>query len=365
MLGFAVVIREMRRLAQMMQGMNLAVGGGAGSAAAGGVAGFAKAVGGGLASQGILGALQSGGQFLAAGFRGLSPLAKLGVVGLAASFALKKLGDTAERVANQVLDTAKMQAHLGSGTNNTAVLQIMGRAMGVDMVAMAKHFQNVTQGGIGAALAGAYGEGPQFNLGMPVDRGARLLRVLERMANDAQKSPAGRARALGALQAWGMEDLAPMLHYTPETFRMMRRTARFSERMQSPEMVNRAAQVRTRQEEIGLIVDEIKMNIAAATLPVVSTLSRFVLRLTRGSGLRELAQAQKGAQDAQLKATQAQTDATLAMTNELRMTRTGIHGGGLRANTAIPRAFGPGSAFILNANWEAMSARMGAYSVAM
>jgi hypothetical protein len=296
-------------------------------------------------------------------WKGLPNLAKVGVVAGGAVLALRKLGEAASRAADQFVNFSRLKNALGSSGGTTAFLQLLGGTLGVDMAALAMRSLEATRSGLGAAAAARAGLSPQFELGTAVDRGRRIEILLEEMKRIAQTQ--GERAALGFARQAGIEEAFDFVKLQKETLATMRQQARLEAQMFSPERLRQAYAYNAQLATFNRQWERLVATIGTGVLPIAN----FLLKVAGAiftpvvKGTYDFSGGRSG-QDAARAAQNANTEAVRQLALEIRRLQ-GVYGGGARARSAIPAAFGPGFGFFLQDNLRAHTVKLGAYALAM
>lgn len=279
-----------------------------------------------------------------------------------AGSALAGLAATTKGAAESLASFGRMRTTLGSTASETAMLRVLGGALGIsDVRGLAERVHTSLRSGLGAAMAAEIGIGREQDLGPnAVNQGRNLLRVIQHIREARNEEEAlSRARRAGA------EELAEIWQYSAAEFRKMAQEARELERTFSPDRLQRAREFNREMDRFGRKLEQLKVGVAT---PALGAVNRFLENPLKGPfhaiGGSVGEEILRGVQGGQKDALRENTQAMKELSTELRMQK-GIYGGGSRARSAIPRAFGPGAVPEVRKQMRAGAIRMGAYAVSM
>lgn len=324
-----------------------------------GLGALATAAGGVLGGGGGGGAAGVGGLMARSGM-GMGLLKMLPMIGKVIA-GLGALALAAHRAADMMTEFSKMRNSLGSSTAQTAFLRNVGGALGVDMGAMAMRAQSASQSGMGAAAAARAGLSPAFDIGTAVDRGSRLEQLLEHGRKLAEQN---EKAALAFFRNLDIEEAFDYTKLQKDTLEMMRKEAELSKQMYSPERINAAYAYNA---QLGRIQRKWEMFTTGLGHRMMNNFSKVLDWLEKPApdpGMMGLGLRGAGAAGSAKSAQAANTAALNANTMEIRRLQ-GLYGGGSRARSAIPAAFGPGFGFFLQDALRANTMKLGAYSISM
>jgi hypothetical protein len=291
---------------------------------------------------------------------GLS-LLKFNLAVSAAVFVLSKLNDVVSKAAERLLAFSTTTVLLGSSGAVAGRLEAMGRAFGFDAASAARRLQQASLTPVGAGMLSQLGQGPMFQFGNEINRGQALTRILTKLSDMLTQGEGARVR--GILQTLGWEDLYNVILalQDPKTRETFDEIGKMRERLNTPEAQARAGRYSVELQKLSATWEVIVQSMGQRFLPLWNTFLRGIdIKLHEWFGWL----LPKGGADANKQAMDAQTKAMMENTEELRRTN-GIRGGGRRAGTAIPGAFGPGMGWALNQSWSAANQKLGAFSISM
>lgn len=305
-------------------------------------------------------ALGGGGGTLGQAGAAIGVIGRLGrfgtVLGIAAA-AVAGLAGAAKKAADTLTAFGFTGRELGSSNAETALLRALGGAVGIgDVRGLASRVRSGIGSGLGAAQAARIGIGPQFDLNRGVNEGRILLKVIEDI-----RATRTEEEALAKARNYGAEELVRFRHISRQTFEALVRDAEEWQASFTPEAVDRAVQFNIQLDRVSRKWDQFVTSLGLTFLPIVE---KVLDLLNRSGGPGVVLDQSNQKADANTKATAANTKATEALIDELRVTN-GIFGGGSRARSAIPRAFGPGGGHALAGAMRAHAIRLGAYSVSL
>jgi hypothetical protein len=333
------ILEELRNIASILRSQTgIGSGGGGGGAALGGGASFG------------------------ATWQRLSSLAHVSTIIDAVLRAFDKLAHAATEVAGHLAGFSQVRNALGSSGGTTALLGLLGGTLGVDMAAVAMRSLEATRSGLGAAAGARAGLAPQFDIGTFADRGRRVEILLEEMVRINKSQGAGAARAFA--QQAGIGEAFDYLQISKATLDALRARAKIEEEMYSPERIRLAYEYNAKLALVHSQWSKFVASLGGAFLPRVNKILDFwnqpvahPLFPNSGDDPGRSTQPARAAMN-------AQTEATKQNTMELRRLQ-GVYGGGARARSAIPAAFGPGYGFFIQDNLRAHTIKLGAYAIQM
>lgn len=256
-------------------------------------------------------------------------------------------------VADVLRDFGQLRSVLGTSGGTASELSVLGGAFGIrDIRGAAEALHRATLSGQGAAAAGRLGL--SINP-FEVDRGDLLLRAIEGLRQTAQ-GPGGMRQAVLDARALGLEDWLGVVHLTREQMQRIREIAGQSAALMSPERVAQATLFNSEMTLFNQTLQDLTVTLGTAFLPKLTEWTRWLTDVVRSlTGTQGTSNSPQAAMNG-LRGAIEQNTATLRQFQ-------GATGGGIRAASAIPGAYGIGAGQALQKNLRGLSAKMGAYSV--
>jgi hypothetical protein len=264
-----------------------------------------------------------------------------------------------ERVLSSMRNFADQQIGLGSSAGDTGFLRVLGSAMGFNPASLARGAYQSSLSGMGLIGNLRAGNPIQYDTLQPVDYGKRLINLIEELVRIEEKQGHDAAR-LFARQT-DIEEALKITLLSPahqqEYLRMLRRQTDAGGPFAKAQAEFDFAKAK--------FLDQVQQKGAPIGTLGFNALAQLVRNLFN-FGTPELPQGttrvSKGGASGSLN---ANTQAVNDLADELRRTREGIFGGGRRARSAMPGAFGIGWGGFLPDALRSQTVRLGAYSISM
>lgn len=292
--------------------------------------------------------------------------AAVGIVG-AAVFAANKLKDAMEEVSKSLLQFARQQALLAGTGAETGTALALGRLAGISDIASLAHELRQERLNFPGVLGGSRLGLPfaPFDITRAFDEAANFANALRR-ANEIARQDPGQ----GQLLVRQLPALAPFSaflgHLTDEDLQRIEAIGKAQAEAMTPARVEAAKNFALAMADLATQWERLKaemaplVNLAAMIVNLFSTLlgsAADLIHEITGEGMRQ-ATAEHFHQ-----ALKSNTRALGELNQTLRDFPSGIFGGGERARTALPGAFGPQQGARLNAALRDEALKFGAYSL--
>lgn len=302
---------------------------------------------------------------------GVAAAGRLGAFNTALGVAVAAIGGLAlatKSAADALHSFGRLRDTLGSSTGEAAILRVFGSALGIsDMGGLADRVNTALGSGHGAAMAAEIGIGREQDIGPnAVNRGENLIRVMQhiRAATDAEEA-LSRARRAGAVE------LVEIFHMERDEYQKRIKDAKELAATMTPGRIRQAREFNYELDRLGRSFENLKIR---ALTPVIAGLNEFLehpffnfFAGIGGAAGRGIGGAIGNRLSPEKKGETALDENTAQMKKleEVLRQTNGIWGGGGRARSAIPKAFGPGAGPYVAKQMRAGAIRLGAYSVSM
>ncbi len=264
-----------------------------------------------------------------------------------------------ERVLSSMRNFADQQIGLGSSAGDTGFLRVLGQAFGLNPAQAARGAYQSSLSGMGAIANIRAGNPIQYDTLQPVDYGKRLINLVQELV-EINRREGYQAARLFARQA-NIEDFLKIAFLEP------------SQQQAFLEMIRRQsdaggpfarAQIRF-QAEAALLFDHIQQKLTPIATMALDLGTKILRNLFNFGGValpEGTTSVSKGGGPSGMS---ANTRAMRDLADELRRTREGIYGGGRRARSAMPGAYGIGWGGFIPDALRSHTVRLGAYSISM
>jgi hypothetical protein len=293
-----------------------------------------------------------------------------GIVG-GTVYAVRRLGDAVNEATENLRGFARLQANLAGTIQETAAARLLGRVGGFDAGALGERIHQASLHGVGLIAAQQLGlEYRPMEIGTATDRAQMLLRAVEGLQKMMRDPRYGMAGAQLAARRLGVEELIPMAQaFGPREMAQLKALQEEQAKLYTPERVIQAERFRLQVERLGATFETFKQRAVQPMLPLLGKLTEAASLYVRAHPMFHLVTlldrlfSPHGRGNTPIdQNTQALRENTLSV----RDLAQGMFGGGPRARTALPGAFGgAGGGFFLSDALKSGALKFGAYSVGL